>query len=325
MSSGANNNTSCGITDSTTTLVYSTMGGVAILVCSTALIPFLVMKLHRKLVYRLALYQVLSALVYGVIGIVQLVFIDNAIVEDVSRGLCVAIAFIHEYVIILKLMCTIWVTFHIFCYVVLYRNMKRLEMMYVLTSLVVPVFFAVVPFTTETYGLAGSWCWIQTQRKNCPGKDNLLIKGVAEQFALLYAPGMITLLAESVAMVIIVAIVYYRKRQDTLQDNGAIQTKVMRQMLPLAAYPITFCLLFVTPFINRVYDVYSNPPRSLLIASALCIQLWSVAAGLSLWAHIMVIRRESHKIKTAKFLKAEADLHTSLLRRDQSMNVETTV
>ena len=176
-----------------------------------------------------------------------------------------------------------------FCYVVFYKNMKRLEFMYVVTSLVVPLFLAIVPFTTDTYGLAGSWCWIQSQRNNCPGTNNLLIGGVAEQFTLLYAPGIITLLVESVAMGMIVAITYYRKRQNTLQDNGVIQTKVMRQMLPLAAYPITFCVLFLPPFIYRVYGISSKPPKSLLITTALCIQLWSVTAGLSLWVHITII------------------------------------
>ena len=284
----------CGIVDSTATLVYCTTGGVAIFVCSTAIIPFLAMKLHRKLIYRLALYQVLSALVHGIIGIFQLVYIvgDSAIVNEASRNLCVAIAFIHQYVIILKLMCTIWVTFHIFCYVAFYKNMKRLEIMYVLTSLVVPLFLAVVPFMTHTYGLAGSWCWIQSQKNNCPGQRNQLMEGIAEQFVLLYGPGIITLLAESIAMGMLVAIMYYRKKKDTLQDKGVIQMKMMRQMLPLAAYPITFCVLFFPPFINRLYQINKNLSSNILmVTSALCIQLWSVTAGLSLWAHIGVIMR----------------------------------
>ena len=258
------------------------------------------MKLYKKLVYRLALYPVLSALLDGIIASVQILLVSNKTIFDGSP--CVAIGFFHQYTVMLKLVCTVWMTFHIFCYAVFYKDMKRLEIVYVVTSLLLPLLLAVIPFTTDTYGLAGSWCWIQSRRQghNC----SLLVAGIVEQLALLYVPGITALLAESVAVVTIVVTLCYRIKRNTLHDNGATQTLMLKQMLPLAAYPIAFCVLFLPPFIYRMLvldaaqaaETSSHPSTELLsITAALCIELWSVAAGLSLWVHIGVVRKVQQK------------------------------
>ena len=288
-------NDTCGADDATATLAYSSIGCVTILICSTALVKLLRTKLYTKLVYRLASYSVLSALADAIIAGVQLVLV----ISKKTLISCATVGFFHQYVDVVKLMFSIWVTFHVFSYAIFYKDLKRLEVMYVVTSLLLPLVLAIVPLATRTYGLAGSWCWIQSQVGNCPGHNDTLVNGVVEQFVLLYVPGIIALLAESVAMVTIVAVVCYRKKRNTLLDKGATQSRVLRAMLPLVAYPIAYCVLFLPAFVYRAYEAaLTTPPKYFLIIAAVCIQLWSLAAGLSLLLHIGVVRCTQRELRT---------------------------
>ena len=63
---------------------------------------------------------------------------NKTIIDKMSGRPCVAIGFFHEVAIMSELIFTLWVTFHIFCYAVFYKDMKRLEIVYVVTSLLPP-------------------------------------------------------------------------------------------------------------------------------------------------------------------------------------------
>ena len=60
---------------------------------------------------------------------------------------------------------------------------EKLEVLYVVSSLLVPAVLACVPFATHSYRLQGSVCWIQSWKDNCP--TNIAVVGVVEQFALI--------------------------------------------------------------------------------------------------------------------------------------------
>ena len=45
-----------------------------------------------------------------------------------------------------------WVTLHLFCFAVLHKNLTKLEVLYVGTSLLVPVVIGCAPLITKTYG-----------------------------------------------------------------------------------------------------------------------------------------------------------------------------
>ena len=54
------------------------------------------------------------------------------------------------------------VTFHLFCFAVLHKNPKKLEVLYVVTSLLIPAGIASVPLITQSYGAnpSGTLCYI---------------------------------------------------------------------------------------------------------------------------------------------------------------------
>ena len=68
-------------------------------------------------------------------------------------SICVAVGWMILYAEWMKLLFTIWVTFHLFCFGVLHKNLKKLEVLYVVTSLLVPALIAIVPLVTHAYGL----------------------------------------------------------------------------------------------------------------------------------------------------------------------------
>ncbi|KAL5509162.1 hypothetical protein EMCRGX_G004474 [Ephydatia muelleri] len=170
--------------------------GVSVLVCLLAAFLLRWLKLYKKLVYRLALYQVLSALAMASVGATQVVFINYDELSTIYRRLCTAIGFLWLYSQWTKLLFTMCVTFHLFCFAVLHKNLKKLEVLYVVTSLLVPALIAIVPLITHTYGLSpgGNACYIYANTS----------VAFMERLALWDGPAMLMLIAASTAMVVMV-------------------------------------------------------------------------------------------------------------------------
>ncbi|KAL5509140.1 hypothetical protein EMCRGX_G004450 [Ephydatia muelleri] len=149
----------------------------SVLVCLLAAILVLCLKLYRMGVYRLALYQVLASLVFAMGQALQIIFVDYD--QNSEEGirydpLCTTMGWLVVYTSWVKLLFTMWVTFHVFCFAVLHKNLKKLEVLYVVTSLLVPVVIAAVPLITGTYGQdpnIGS-CWIEVKNKHSDLQDN---------------------------------------------------------------------------------------------------------------------------------------------------------
>ena len=49
---------------------------------------------------------------------------------------CIALGWFSMYSQWMKLLFTVWVTFHLFCFGVLHKNLKKFEVLYVVTSLI---------------------------------------------------------------------------------------------------------------------------------------------------------------------------------------------
>ena len=165
-------------------ILESALNGTGVLVCSLAIILSFVLRLHKLLTYRLAIYQVSSSLAFGTLSILNVVryFVEN---DDSPSSLCLVHAYLKTYTLMVKYLFTIIITVHLFFFAVCYINLKRLEVCYLVISLVVPAPLAAIPFVTKTYGpqVSGSpWCWIM-QKDDCSRK--MLTSGVIEIYGLL--------------------------------------------------------------------------------------------------------------------------------------------
>eukprot|EP00731_Ephydatia_muelleri_P010126 Em0005g712a len=149
--------------------------------------------------------------------------------------------------------------------------------------------------TTGSYGPNGQWCWIQGRRFGCE-----YLTGFIEQFVTFYGPLILLLVLESSAMLIMLVTVYYRScKKGNVSVFGSGQNKtVFKQLIPLVAYPIIFCTFSIPPLINRVYEL-TSPNYGLRIFSSTCFPISSLAAGLTLTAHIAIVtcfaRRHSYR------------------------------
>lgn len=271
----------------------------SLFVCLFAAVLVGILKLYQQTVYRLALYQVLAALVLGTVLVVEVIFVNYSNAPEAYHYACVAVAFFLLYSMWMKVVCTVWLTVHVFCYAVMYKNLKKLEGIYVATSLLIPALISLVPFTTHTYGLAGSWCWIENWKDNCPTET--LTLGMIEQFALWFGPSMLILLVEvfvMITMVIILVIRLHRRRKYEPITRDDPHWKALKQLLPLSAYPILFCIFNLMPFINRVYGATPHPPNhGLLVTSALGTAIWNTITGSVFITHVAVAKLSARKVK----------------------------
>lgn len=269
----------------TVAIVFSVLNGASSLVCMLAFGVLFALKLHKKLVYRLALYQVLIGLAFAAVETFEIIFVDY---DESYERLCIAVGWLVVYTQWAKLLLTVWVTVHLFCFGVLQKNLKKLEVLYVVTSLLVPSLIASVPLITGSYGYSPLGCYIH-------GTNGTAYKMAAiERISLWNAPALAILLAASTAMVVMVIKlaqrVYLRRQFDTTLDGDQYWT-ALKQLLPLAAFPILF-FVFVIP--SLVYGTYlfntSAPSEALTLATSVFISLWSMSSGITLLVHMTVAR-----------------------------------
>ena len=267
-------------------LVITVANSVSVLVCLLAIILVLILKLYKKVVYRLALYQVLASLVLATDLILQAILLGYRYRPSYGRE-CIALGWLLLYGEWMKLLFTMWVTFHLFCFAVLHKNLKKLEVLYVVTSLFVPAVIACIPLITKSYGHSpdGTHCYIYD-------KDGYVAS--IERFALWDGPAVIILLAASIAMVVMVikltGRVCLRSKYEPITDGDQFW-KALKQLLPLAAFPTLFLVFQIPTFIFHVYATTSSMPNmALQISRSVFFSLLSMSSGGTLLVHIFVVR-----------------------------------
>ena len=269
--------------------VNAAANGVSALVCLLAAILVLLLKLYKKLVYRLALYQVLSALVLASVGLVQVTLINYDDSPNIYDRICIAIGFLQMYTQWMKLLFTMWVAFHLSYFDVLHKNLKKIEVLYVVTSLLIPALIAAVPLVTHTYGVfnsAGVFCYIYS--------NTTFSVAFIERLALWDGPAMFILIVASTAMVVIVIkLTRHVRRRSMYQPitQGEQFWKALKQLLPLSAFPMLFFIFEIPVFFYHVYTTQlSSPNEGMFIADIVCFSLWSMTSGATLIIHISVVQ-----------------------------------
>ena len=276
-------------------IIVGSMNGIAAFACLIAAISLCALKLHNKSVYRLILYQVLASLGLSAVFVGQLFLIKynelSTVVEGAYNGLCTAFAFFLMFAEWVKLVFTVWVTVHLFFFAVFFINLRRFEPMYVVTSMLIPAIISCVPLATRKYGPAEVWCWIKDWDCHSSTHDSAAI---IEQFALWFGPCMAVLILTVVAMVAMLVIVVHRiyGRHTTLKRDQ--NWKALKQLLPLAIYPILFLVFNIMPFVNRLYGSLNSIAESdqtrygLSISHAVGLGCWNLSTGLVVIIHVSV-------------------------------------
>ena len=272
-----------------TVLFFITVCGSA-LFCLVAAILVCVLRLYKSVVYRLALYQVLTSLAFTIVEALQSTLIN----ERTPRELCTVVAWLTLYTPWVKLLFTAWTTLHIFCFGVFHKTL-RLELCYVASSLLVPAGVASVPLITGSYGRmffsgggSKAICYIFEQNETNAYTADI------ERLALWDGPAMVILFAASAAMVVMVMKlarrVCWRYKYDALTEGDQFW-KALKQLLPLAAFPILFFIFIIPQLVLNIFLATTpNADKSLFLAALVFITLWSLASGVTLIVHIYVAK-----------------------------------
>ena len=297
------NNTCSGEKEQASLLLVLSIGGmVASLACMLSLMLVLKFKLYKHLSHRLASYQVLSSLFFGIVLSVELVFTNYHKNEKLYEPLCKMVGFLFEYGVWLKLLFMMWLTLHLFCFTVCHWSTEKKEVLIFICLALLPFLFIWVPFINELYGLAGAWCWIKNQSGTC-GKDRLVI-GMIEQYALLYVPVFLVLLGLIILLSVLMLFMAVKSsKQRPIEDEVLLvenrqRKKALKQLLPLSAYPILTFIFIIPPCINRIYeDVTPGFSFPAFMASVVTISFPSLFSGLTLLIHMMVLKCARRKLR----------------------------
>lgn len=276
--------------------VFCSLNAVSVLVCLLAAILVFVLKLYSKFVYRLALYQVLASLIFATLETLE---IFSVYLSGPLDHLCYALAYTIVFSQWMKLLFTAFVALHLFCFAVLYKNLKRLEALYVVVSIAVPAVIAAVPLVTKTYGNSPLGCYIYYT-----GNSTAHISFM-ERFLLWDAPAMVILLVASVAMAVVVTkytlALTCRCRYQPIVD-GDQYWKALTQLLPLAAFPTLFFLFLLPEFVYNFSSELSSLGDGTKLSAAVFISLWGLSSGAMVIIHITVVRfcrRKKHSSSSA--------------------------
>ena len=257
------------------------------------------LRLDKYFTYRLAMYQILSSLCLSVVEVSALTLFnyDGDVYQQIA---CKTTAFLLEYFMWIKLLFTICPVFHLslFCLAVCLKNFQKLEIGYVLFSILLPLLYTWIPFIHNSYGVSGAWCWIRDWKDDCATQK--YHEGIIEQYVLWYGPLFISLALSFVAVFIILIVLaqraYAHKNQESeclIENHERNQNKkAIKELLPLLAYPVIFYVLALFPLINRVYSAISPNPRfGWALAHAFCQPSWGFFSSCALIIHIFVMRQ----------------------------------
>lgn len=292
-------------------IVFTTINSVSFLVCLLAALSVFILRLYNRLLYRLALYQVLSAMTFTIVDVAQIFFLGYGENPADYRRLCIAIGWFNQYLRLNKLLFTMWIAFHVFCFAVLNRNFKKLEALYVATSLVIPATIAIVPLATGTYNLAPSikYCYIS-------GEQNVTRSSVVIVEKLIFwdVPVIVILCIASATMVAVVIKLARRVRwkpaRDSVRKGDQFGTAV-KQLLPLVAFPLLMSVFAIPAVLVDIYSIsrHSSTPAMFYSQSAFS-SACNLASGLTLVLHIAVARVcDGQKRHTVFGAKQKMHLH----------------
>ena len=267
------------------------------LCCINALAMVVYLRLYKLFVYRLAMYQVMGSLLQAS-AMASVLLLWDFDYDNARGNNCTFSAFILQFGMWVKLMFTIQLTFHLFCYVVFFKNFKHLEKLYITLSVAIPLLMACIPFICGYYRIAGAWCYISSREDkvncevNCTAED--LTPGIIEQFVLYYGPATFLLALNVLAIFIMIVVLLYRAHKYRSFDRESLlagrdqRKEILKQLLPLIVYPIIYFTFLLFPLANRIFMAASCSMTNynLMMVHGVTISSLGFFAGLALIAHI---------------------------------------
>ena len=241
---------------------------ISIVVCTVALALLVAMSLHSYFTYRLVSYQILSLMLLDfAYSLLILQFVPR---DSIVRGVCQAIGFLVVYAVWVNLLFSVCAVIHLYCFAVAFRNLRRFEPVYVAVCVLLPLLYAWIPLSTNSYGSDNYLCFVTTWNDSLQMSKR--IDGIVEEFVLFYGPlvgvaGMNCLVVLTMFAILARRVLTSRRSKSRIAGDSeygdvALGTdatldykmEVVRQLCPLMFSTIFILGMILFPFGTRIYD-----------------------------------------------------------------------
>ena len=138
-----NFSTNCS-TDGVLIRIMGSLGAVSMATCIFALSWLFYLKLHRKFLYRLAAYQVMASLLHALFCVCQFSFVEY---DDSKYAECAAVGYLFTVAVWMNLLFGYWITCHLLRFAVFLKNRRKLEPVYIISSILVSIVVSSVLLT----------------------------------------------------------------------------------------------------------------------------------------------------------------------------------
>ena len=227
---------------------YISTGIVALSVLLSLAVIALVLylRLLNVLVYRLGLYQVLSAMMFGIADGVYF-WLNTGTAKELVNVFVLSLG-------LLKIMLNMWVVVHLFALAVLHYNMRKWEIIYIVSS----ISFALLFCCLQIIGVYA--------------KD-------AELFNYIVMAAVVSVLLVSSIVLAIATIVKlcwracFKKKLSQLDQQ---HKKALYEIMPLMAYPILLLVIAIPAIAyNLDLEIHGRNPRWLVNVYQISGSSWS--------------------------------------------------
>lgn len=223
---------------------------VCVLIVALILLFLIANKAYTSTLQRLYIYLLIGTLFSEA---VQAVGLEHQWKYRIQEELCKWLAFITHWTSVMVFMAALAMILYLVFMV--YSKVKRnpfrkytlpkwlvvtLELLYSLLPVIISFGFALEPYFTGNYGLAGPWCWIRSVDENCDDvgmRDQMIYFGLYELVGVL-----------GIISTIIFAVMYYR-----LATTFREARRLLKQTLLLMSFLLAYIAIVTLQLCVRLY------------------------------------------------------------------------
>ena len=230
--------------------------------------------------HRLVFYITISAIIRAMVTLLQTIAAKD---EGQHKYWCMAVGFLNQYSAWVVLLFSLMATIHVLLFS-LDKSYPKLEFCYFLAPFIVPLTFSWIPFIHDAYGLAGAWCWIRKEDKDCTE----YLAGLIEQYILWYVPHFILVVINTVLIIIIFVLM-----QKVFKQKGKKEFKTCNwflQVLPMLLFTIVYLSLNWLGTINHIYQtIYPVENIHVWMFHAVSSSSWGLVTGISFTIYLIIL------------------------------------
>lgn len=259
---------------------------IGVLFCLVTIVLIISLKIYRQHIHRLQLYIAIFCSLFNAFLALEVIPVDTSgTCVKVKTGwnkACVALGFIAQYFGIAKSFSMLWVCWYVFMLAIFKWQIKK-EIAGIVLVLIVPAFFAWIPFLHTTYGLNGVWCWIKDENSG----NYSPFSGTIQSGLVAGADFFIHLV--STVMIVVVGLTFCKgafTHKSILKHQHLL---ALKEVLPLLVYPTVDCFGVILIAGKTVYFIatsqYSRDSIQIQMVSIAALQMSTVVLPLSLLFH----------------------------------------